>query len=310
MLRKAKRPIQDAFFRVLPVLLAWGALALPIKDLDAAPQSFIECVQSGVSRELASKRIPWTESNKQKALEIIVTGSQSVSRTVTHGRRFMAPESVADHQITEIAESNFQKAAKYVLDHFEQLELNENTAILINKILTEKLVQEKDRGNSNFRLRGTYTHQMDSFAGRLPATFYRWLESEAAHQMWLKDPIEFAEVVHNNLVSLDSFPDGNGRLSRLFADLALIKAGLAPALYTDMTDYFNRGNARAPVSRKERIQYFREIVRRGQLKFQDQSSVEAEPLNSLIRAIQRRGVRPWSLNALAVCDDPMGRIVE
>lgn len=206
----------------------------------------------------------WTNEEKESALDIMLAGSQMISRTVSHGRRFIAPATLPDSEISSLAESNFQKTARYVLDHLDELTIDKKTAIELNRMLTEGLVPENVRGDPFYRIFGSYIDQTDVFVGGDPAHFYKWLDSDAANELRLLDPVAFAEVLHNNIVALDSFPDGNGRLSRIFADLALMKSGLAPAYYTDMQDYFNRGDARSPVDRAARKAYFREIVEKGQ----------------------------------------------
>jgi hypothetical protein len=201
---------------------------------------------------------------KEKALHIMMEGSLNVSRTKVLGRRFMAPAEVKDAQIADLAEANFKKAAVYIIENFESLEMNLQTAVILNKILTEGLVSENIRGNPNFRMNGTYVHEVDANIGQRPDDFYvTWLNSPEAQSLFRTSPVEYAEIVHNSIMSLDSFPDGNGRLSRLFADLALIKSDISPAYYTSMKDYFDRGNARSPVSREVRKAYFYEIVRKG-----------------------------------------------
>lgn len=206
--------------------------------------------------------------NAKLALKIMMDGSLNVSRTKVVGRRFIAPAEVADSQIAVIAESNFKKAAEFVIKNFETLGLNLETAVTLNKILTEGLVPEINRGKYDYRVHGSYVGEIDSAIGRSPRDFYiTWLNSREAKLLFKKSPIEFAEIVHNSVMSLDSFPDGNGRLSRLFADLALIKSNLAPAYYTSMTDYFERGNSRSEVNREVRKNYFYEIVIKGMSLF-------------------------------------------
>lgn len=211
----------------------------------------------------ARQPIEWNAESRAKALEIMLAGSQKASRTVALGRRFIAPQAVPDSAISGIAEKNFLSAATYALENSKDLPINLETATKLNKMLTEGLVPEVDRGNFNFRPNGAFGHQSDSFVAGSPTKFYKWLDTADAKKMADEDPVGFAESLHNNLVSLDSFPDGNGRLSRLLSDLALIRAGRGPAFYTDMKDYFARGNARAEVSREERKAYYREIAEKG-----------------------------------------------
>jgi hypothetical protein len=208
--------------------------------------------------------IEWTADNRKRAVDIMVVGSLNVSRTKVVGRRFIAPPSIKDGEIAEIAERNFRKAADYMFDHLDELEINLATAAAFNRILTTDLVPKNDWGQFDYRTGGPYVNQTDPFVKGRPQNLYAWLESPAAKDLAQHDPVALAEIVHNSIAALDSFPDGNGRLSRLFADFVLIKRGMAPAFYTDMKRYFDVGNARSPVSRAVRQDYFREIVERGQ----------------------------------------------
>ena len=63
-------------------------------------------------------------------------------------------------------------------------------------------------------------------------------------------PVEFAVILHTELVSIHSFIDGNGRAARLLMDLALFQAGYPVAIippilrryYLDTLDETHRGN--------------------------------------------------------------------
>ncbi len=218
----------------------------------------------------------WSERELTIARSIILEGSLNISRTVSNGRQFFAAKGVADHQVSGIAEQNFARAVEYVLQNYHDLQINLTTATELNRILTERLVPEEIRGNFNFRPKGDYTVRLDPLVSqKTPSAFYRWLDSPEAYRFMRQDPLRFAEVIHHSMVALDSFPDGNGRLSRLFADLVLIKNGFAPAFYTSMQDYFARGSARSEVSREQRAAYFYEIVRRGQREMSQRSLVNA-----------------------------------
>ncbi|MCX6126206.1 MAG: Fic family protein [Proteobacteria bacterium] len=227
-----------------------------------------------VSKETSSSKAAypksthvWTNEEKRKALDIMVESSKRVSRTIKDGRRSLAPSKVGEDDISEISESNFRVTAENVLENMAELELTKKTAIALNKMLTVGLVPKKDWGNYLYRPRDAkYANQTDSFVDGDPEKLYKWLGSPAAVALFRSDPIALAEIVHNNIAALDSFPDGNGRLSRLMADLVLMKAGMAPASYTTMEEYFSRGTPRAPVSRAFRQQYFREIIQLGQKK--------------------------------------------
>lgn len=197
------------------------------------------------------------------AFKIMLDGSLNVSRTKVLSRRFMAPKSMGKDQISKIAEDNFKIAAEYVLLNYENLPLNLETAVFLNRILTKGLVAENIRGKYNYRPT-VKKEEMDAFIGTTAEDFYvHWLNSSVAQTMLHTSPLKLAEIVHNTIICLDSFPDGNGRLSRLLADLVLLKGKLAPAYYTSMKDYFARGTPHAGVHREPRQEYFYEITRKG-----------------------------------------------
>ncbi len=258
---------QKLFLILFSVLLG----ALP-SNVSAAPS----CSSVFAQTQLQTNRFH-QKSEREKALKIILDGSLNVSRTKVLSRRFMAPESLKEQQISELAEVNFKRAAEYMLENFEHLEVNLATAEVLNKIITKGLVRDAVLGKYDYRPSTVYAHEIDSPHIRgFPAGFYPWLESAATQTMIKKYPVEMAETLHNDMMALDSFPDGNGRTSRLLADLVLIKSGLAPAYYTPMKDYFARGTVRANVAREVRKAYFQEIVERGQAAME--SPVVEQPI--------------------------------
>lgn len=243
---------------VLLALFLYGWILVP--NLYAANN----CSTLFTSQSSEQEKIFHKKEFAEIALKIMMEGSLNVSRTKVLGRRFIAPTQIKNEQIAIIAETNFKKAARFVLKNFDSLDINLKTAVILNKILTKGLVPESVRGQYDFRIGGTYVKEIDQSIGYHPRDFYiTWLNSPEAKSLYTSSPIEFAEILHNTIMSLDSFPDGNGRLSRLFADLALIKNNISPAYYTSMQDYFDRGNARSEVPRHKRKIYFNEIVIRG-----------------------------------------------
>lgn len=189
------------------------------------------------------------------ALAIMAAGSLNLSRSATVGRKWFAPEQMTNQEVAAKSESNFRKAAILVVDHAKDLPINQETAVTLNKILTEGLVPAEIHGNPHFHT-DTYV-------------FYSWLESAETQKLAHDNPVEMANLLHYKMSRLDSFPDGNGRLARLMADIALIKGGYAPVFYSDMKDYFERGNHRSKVSPETRRAYFKEMVERGQAAMAD-----------------------------------------
>lgn len=219
----------------------------------------------------------WTPAEKEAALRIMLEGSANVSRTKVHGQILFPPEDIPLEQVSTVTAWNFEVAARYVLDHFEDLPVTLATAETLIELLTRKIepdthyagTQSMARTKFDYRVHGKFVNQCPECADGTPRSFYAWLESPQAKQLQKENPVVFAETVHNDVVALDSFADSNGRLSRMLADLALLRGGFAPASYTDMEDYFARGSARSPVTREQRQAYFREIVRSGESRLHD-----------------------------------------
>ncbi len=74
---------------------------------------------------------------------------------------------------------------------------------------------------------------MESFIAGLP-------ETRAKHH-----PVEFAAIIHKELVTIHPFIDGNGRAARLLMNLALLQAGyplaiIPPVLRRDYLDTLNK----------------------------------------------------------------------
>lgn len=67
--------------------------------------------------------------------------------------------------------------------------------------------------------------------------FIKWVNQDAEEE----HPIVFAAKAHVSLVGIHPFTDGNGRLSRMFVNLLLMRAGYPPALYssTDRAQYLD-----------------------------------------------------------------------
>lgn len=188
---------------------------------------------------------------RERILEIMERGSLNVSRTLVVGRRFMAPEKTSDEEIPRLARANFRKAAEYVVDNASELPLSFDTAERLNVILTKGLIPGY--------LKGDLVRNVQAVP-----EFYRWLEGPDAAALGRADPVSLASTVHDRVSALDAFADGNGRTARLMADLVLLKAGRAPAFYTDIEEYFARGNSRSEAPPEQRAEYFREICRRGE----------------------------------------------
>lgn len=262
-------PVITSF--LLALGLFFGSLLAPNSAQAVACRKVLQSFE-----ERALTAVPLSQQEKKVFEKMMLEGSLNVSRTKVVGRRFMAPQTVANGDISAIAEANFREAARYVLQNLSSLPIDLATATTLNKILTENLVPEDVRGSYAYRSQGAYRFEADAVVEGNVHKYYEWLSSQEARHLFATDPVALAERVHNNTVSFDSFPDGNGRLSRLFADLILMKAGFAPAYYTSMKDYFDRGNPRSEVGRKQRQEYFSEIVERGQKDWVQRSKPGSE----------------------------------
>ncbi|MBI4423822.1 MAG: Fic family protein [Elusimicrobia bacterium] len=229
---------------VLVAALAAGhagaeALLLPPPGPAEAPASVAPCA--------AGPSPVGEDALRARYLAIMEAGSLRLSRTVVAGRRFMAPAQTED--VSRVAADNFRAAARWVLGAARALPLGRDTVVQVNRLVTRGLVPEPLRGDAAFNGDAS--------------DFLAWLESPQARELAAADPVALAELVHHDLSALDAFPDGNGRTARLAADYVLLRAGCAPALYTELEDYFARGNSRAEASRETQIAYFREAVARG-----------------------------------------------
>lgn len=256
-----------------PIAAAVAAPVAQAVTAEAASEAAAETAgRSALESQLDEGRARFDNaapSWRAAALSVILLGSMAVSRTAVVGRRTFASQDVP---VAEVAQRNFERTAKLVVERHADLPLTKATAVKLNRDLTEGLVPEGVRGDPDFH--------------RDTARFYEWLESEEAAELGRKDPLELAQQIHYKMSRNDSFPDGNGRTARLMADLALLRHGLPPAFYTDMSDYFARGNHRSKVSPEARRAYFKEIVERGGRAMKDPAQLKAAQLDpDFLRAV-------------------------
>ena len=200
-------------------------------------------------------------SRKEASLRgLLLRSSLRLSRTHERGENLLLPRwEVPGWDIRYTTEQNYRRAVDFVLANAHELPLDLETATRLNRLLTEGLVPERILGQASFR----------ADASR----FYRWLASPRAEALGRRDPVALAERVHAGLGYFDAFPDGNGRTARLMADLVLLKHGRAPALFTTLEEYFERGifsrdMADKGLRRRSQIAYYREAARRGQVELE------------------------------------------
>jgi Fic family protein len=164
----------------------------------------------------------------------MMTGAQ-MSRTINRQtlREWFDPKAKAR------AGRNYRKAATWVLEQHEALPLTPETLQQINALVLDGL----------------------------------WMGSPEGRALEHDDPVAFAYRVKATLESVDAgnFVDGNGRTSRLFADLILLKHGLAPAHAMSQEDYFRYGsgyghfaNGSVVSPSASQLDNFRQMVTRGQ----------------------------------------------
>lgn len=194
---------------------------------------------------------------RTRAIEIMVKSSLPLSRTKFLGEALMPQQYINNSETSRIAERNFIKTATLIAESYENLELNLSTLKILYAALNQDLVASSVPAVFNFRQSSPSSKLLDGDIGTSPKDFYvTWLKSKEAKLLFESKPVVFAEKVHNAISALDSFPDGNGRLARMFADLALLKAGLAPLFHPSREDYFRRGNPLSGAERSVRQQYF------------------------------------------------------
>lgn len=192
-----------------------------------------------------------------KQLKLMLLGLNNTSRSV----RF-SPLNFLGFGPNSMVTTNFKNAAIYVLSHSRDLSLDLKTSVKLNEMLTQDLVDPKFMGDINFRPHSKTRLKATPFH-LYPQAFYHWLETPEAQRLLKSDPIRLAELAHHTISALDSFPDGNGRLARMFSDLILLKAGLNPAYYPSQSEYFT-WNAASGASRDQQLEAYIKSVQLGQ----------------------------------------------
>jgi hypothetical protein len=201
---------------LLPVL-AGAALSFPVSEALAAGQG------AGQRRILEQ---PLDARTRRLYEQIILEGSMNVSNTVAKGvtRSTMSPGDVR-----RLSQRNFRRTVRWMLSHAHQLDLSRRTALRINRMLREGIVEDRFFHESGFGM----------FHWRLPA--WQKILSPQNLERGVRAPVWLAEKLHSEAQSYsEDFYEGNGRTSRLMADLALIQSGRAPALYPSQAIYFRR----------------------------------------------------------------------
>jgi hypothetical protein len=196
-------------------------------------------------------------SRQAQQLELMLLGLKNTSRSMGFN-----PFGFFEFGQKAKVKANFKESAIYILTQSQSLNLDLKTAVELNQMLTKGIVDPKFLGDVNSRPYSKTRLKAQPFHLH-PQAFYKWLETPEASELFKADPIRLAELAHHTISALDSFPDANGRLARIFSDLILIKAGLSPAYYPAMKQYFG-WNAASEATRDQQLRAYKDSVHSGQ----------------------------------------------
>ena len=178
----------------------------------------------------------------------------------TYSSNALEGNSLTETETKIVIEDGITIGGKPVRDHLEALGHSEAYDLLFrltkNQAITEANVKELHRlfyYRIDAKRAGKYRKQrviitgtdfippapdripdlMESFIAGLPATRVK------------RHPVEFAAIVHRELVTIHPFIDGNGRAARLLMNLALLQAGypvaiIPPILRREYLDTLNK----------------------------------------------------------------------
>ncbi len=211
-----------------------------------------------------------------------------LSPTASLGKKAIAPEELSHEDVMTITYANFERTAQIVLRRAPQLSVSLRTVQEINRSLTVGLVDDS--------IRGKLFHG-DAWFHQEVKQFYRFLETPKFRRFMRKFPVEAAHWIHYVISVQDVLPDANSRTSKMMADLILLKAGLAPAYYESMDEFFEQGGPRSSLSVQQRLNYFYRIVSRslefvrGEMKVQRPSTSESLKA-ALLSSPYHEGVAP------------------
>jgi Fic family protein len=158
----------------------------------------------------------------------------------TYSSNAIEGNSLTETETKIVIEDGITIGGKPLKDHFEAIGHSE-AFDLIHKLSKSKEITEKDI----LAIHKLFYHRIDSKnAGKyrkhpviVTGTDTRFPRPEEIQNMMIKvmkeipvlrkkiHPVEYAAILHQHLVSIHPFVDGNGRTARLLMNLALMQAG-------------------------------------------------------------------------------------
>lgn len=152
---------------------------------------------------------------------------------------------------------NHKAAIEFLVEEPEQVSYNRYTFLNLHAILTEELLEERETEGA-LRVRpvgigGSVFHPTNNPA-LIEECFDIILQKAAA----IRDPLECSFFLMVHLPYLQPFMDGNKRMSRLSANIPLIKANMSPLSFTgvEVADYTT---AILAVYELNRVELLREV---------------------------------------------------
>jgi Fic family protein len=179
---------------------------------------------------------------------------------MTYSSNALEGNSLTETETKIVIEDGITIGGKPVRDHLEALGHSEAYDLLFrlakNQEITEANVKELHRlfyYRIDAKQAGKYRKQRVIITGtdfippvpeKIPDLMSAFVERIPA-QRAKRHPVEFAAIIHKELVTIHPFIDGNGRAARLLMNLALLQAGyplaiIPPILRRDYLDTLNR----------------------------------------------------------------------
>ena len=203
-------------------------------------------------------------TEKKKALDSVRPVSQSAFRKLkerfavewTYNSNAIEGNTLTLNETRLVLERGLTVKGKSLRDHLEAInhrdaidyletlvnikeDINENMIKRMHFIIL-KGIDDKDIGiyrNVRVRIAGAvFTPPSPLKIDGLMSELIKWLKTENMH------PVELAALAHYKLVHIHPFIDGNGRTSRLFMNLILMRYGYPPAvlLNNERKKYYDR----------------------------------------------------------------------